>query len=52
MEQFSCGTSVVSGAGALDILGQQRCRRLLVVSQPGAVQEEQLRKVVRAAGAG
>ena len=50
MEQFSCKTRVVSGSGALDILGQQPCRRLLVVSAPGACQEEQLRSVTGAAG--
>lgn len=50
MEQFSCETSVVSGFGALDVLGQQPCRRLLVVSAPGVDQREQLREVVGAAG--
>lgn len=50
MEQFSCETSVVSGANAMEILGQQSCRRLLVVSAPGPCQEEQLRRLVGAAG--
>ena len=50
MERFSCKTRVISGAGALDVLGQQSCRRLLVVSAPGVHQKEQLQKIVNAAG--
>lgn len=50
MDRFSCETSVVSGDGALNILKQQSCRRLLVVSAPEAYQQERNRKVVEAAG--
>lgn len=50
MERFSCETSVVCGVNALDILGQQPCRKLLVVSAPGVSQQERNRKVVEAAG--
>ena len=50
MERFSCKTSVISGAGALEILGQQSCRRLLVVSASGMEQEARLQNVVKAAG--
>ena len=48
MEQFACRTTVVSGAGALDVLGRQRCRKMLVVAEPG--QEALVQRVVCAAG--
>ena len=50
MGQFTCKTTVAAGSGALEVLGQRPCRRLMVVSQPGAVREEQLRRVIGAAG--
>lgn len=50
MEQFSCETRVVAGAGAAEVLGQQNVRRLLLVSQPGSMPEEPLQKLIRAAG--
>lgn len=50
MERFSCRTHVISGAGVLDVLSQQSCRRLLAVMAPGMYQKEQLQKVVNAAG--
>ena len=50
MEQFACETRVVSGADAMSALGQQPCRKLLLVSSPGTVREERLREMVRAAG--
>ena len=34
MQQFHCKTKILSGAGALDWLNTQTCRRLLVVTDP------------------
>lgn len=50
MERFACETMVVSGEGALAVLGEQRCRRLLVVTDCLPGRPEQVRQVARAAG--
>ena len=34
MQQFSCKTKIISGAGALEWLNQRRCKTLLVVTDP------------------
>lgn len=35
MERFACGTTVISGEGALEILAEDAGKRLLVVTDPG-----------------
>lgn len=45
MEQFACETRVVSGQGALEILGEQKCRRLLVVTDAGKDRDGQMRRI-------
>lgn len=48
MERFSCAAAVTAGEGALSALGQQRCRRLLVVCRDRA--HPLARQVQQAAG--
>lgn len=50
MERFGCGAAVVSGEGALDALGELRCRRMLVVTQPEWVRLGLADRIVKAAG--
>lgn len=50
MERFACGTTVVSGEDALDALGEKRCRRLLVVTEPEWMRGGQAERIVKAAG--
>lgn len=50
MERFACGTTVVSGEGALEVLKELGSRRLLVVTEPECVRRGQAEKIVRAAG--
>lgn len=47
MERFSCGTTVISGRGAIEALKDCNCRRLLVVTEPGYVRAEQVRQILR-----
>lgn len=49
MERFGCRTMVVSGAGALEMLAKQNCRRLLVVTAPD-LPEQILHRIRHAAG--
>lgn len=51
MERFGCGTTVVSGEGALAVLSEQSCRRLLVVTESSLLGAESVRMVMNAAGA-
>lgn len=50
MERFACETTVVFGEGALSVLGEQQCRRLLVLTEPSLHQAEPVRQIVKAAG--
>lgn len=50
MERFACETTVVSGDGALAVLGEQKCRRLLVVTEPMLRQQGLARQIISAAG--
>lgn len=50
MEQFFCKTKIVSGAGALAVLGTLSVRRLFLVSDPFFVQNGQAQAVLEAAG--
>lgn len=50
MERFACETTVVSGEGALSVLGEQECRRLLVLTEPTLHQRAQVKQILRAAG--
>lgn len=50
MERFVCETTVVSGSGALSVLSEQKCSRLLIVSEPGFSHTDQIRQIVKAAG--
>lgn len=50
MERFSCETMVVSGEGALAVLGERRCRRMMVVTDPVTAGGGLVRKIVEAAG--
>lgn len=50
MEQFECGTRIISGEGALAALKQRQCRRLLVVTEPAQMQNGQARQAARASG--
>lgn len=51
MERFACRTMVVSGTGALLALGECRCKRLLVVTEPEWRHGDGVRQIVKAAGA-
>ena len=50
MERFACKTAVVSGKGALSALGEKKCRRMLVVTEPGKTGGRQIRQIREAAG--
>lgn len=49
MERFACETMVVSGAGALQAMGEYKCGRLLVVTEQR--HGEAVRQIIKAAGA-
>ena len=49
MDRFACGTQVISGPGALEILAQQSCTRLLVAAEPGLADTQKVRQILRAA---
>lgn len=51
MEQFSCRTRICSGSGAMEILKEQHCRRLLVAAESGLVHEDCVRRAVQRADA-
>lgn len=50
MEQFACRTRIVSGPGAIQVLGQQSCRRLLVAAEDRFADTQMLRQILLAAG--
>ena len=50
MDRFACRTQVVSGAGAMGVLVQQKCRRLLVATEQRWADTEQVRRIQKAAG--
>lgn len=50
MERFACRTTVVSGEGALSVLGKEKCRRLLLVAEPEDTDSFGARKIKEAAG--
>ena len=50
VERFGCSTLVVSGAGALEVLKEQKCCRMLVVTPPRLLGRDRIPQVVRAAG--
>lgn len=50
MERFDCKTAVVSGDGALSVLGERNCRRLLVVTDRFSPEDGQTKELIRAAG--
>jgi len=50
MERFNSATMVISGKGALATLKEQRCRRLLVVTDEMRMQNGQARQTAAAAG--
>jgi len=45
MQQFTCKTKIISGEKALDRLREQRCERLLVVTDPYFMQNGWARKI-------
>lgn len=51
METFVCSTRVVSGEGALQILGQQNCRRLLIVTETAMARDDWVRQTAKASQA-
>ena len=50
MERFGCSTMVVSGEGALDVLVERGCRRMLVVMPPRLLGRNRIPQLIRAAG--
>lgn len=50
MERFACETMVVSGEGALSVLGEQKCRRMMVVTDPMLRRQGLVKQIIRAAG--
>ncbi|MBQ3503594.1 MAG: iron-containing alcohol dehydrogenase [Oscillospiraceae bacterium] len=52
MEQFSCGTKIVSGSGAVSALKELGAKRLFLVSDPYFVKNGLAQKVVEASGCG
>lgn len=51
MEQFSCRTRICSGSGAMEILKEQRCRRLLVAAESGLLHEDCVLQAIQRADA-
>ena len=49
MEQFFCRTRIASGTGAVDVLKEYKCRRLLVATEPGLQHTETVRQIILAA---
>ena len=52
MEEFQCGTKIVSGAGAIGVLKEYGARRLFLVTDPFFLKNGQAQQVARASGAG
>ena len=52
MEQFSCRTKIVSGAGAVSALKELGAKRLFLVSDPFFVKNGLAQKVIEASGCG
>ena len=50
MERFSCRTEVVSGPGAVKVLQEYNCRRLLVATESRLLHTDTVREIVRSAG--
>ena len=50
MERFGCSTLVVSGTDGLQVLGEQGCRRMLVVTPPRLLGRDRVQPVIKAAG--
>ncbi len=48
MEQFSCKTQIISGAGAVSVLGQLGAKRLFLVTDPFFVRNGQAETVAKA----
>ena len=51
MEKFSCGTTIISGPGAVAALGNLNCRRLFLVTDPFFMKNGTAQRVADAAGA-
>ena len=51
MEEFQLNTKIVSGPGAIGVLGQEKARRVFLVTDPFFVKNGMADRVVRAAGA-
>lgn len=49
MDRFACGTQVVSGQGAMEILAQRQWARLLVAAEPRLADTQTVRQIVNAA---
>ena len=51
MEEFQLNTKIVSGPGAIGVLGREKARRVFLVTDPFFVKNGMADRVVRAAGA-
>lgn len=49
MERFACKTMVVSGNGAMSVLGETTWKKMLVLTESGMVQGGQVQRIVTAA---
>ncbi len=52
MEQFSCKTKILSGAGAISALAELGAKRLFLVTDPYFVKNGMAQKVIQASGCG
>ena len=50
MEQFTCRTRIISGSGALEILKEQHCRRLVMAVEPRLLHAGKIQDIVRITG--
>ena len=51
MEKFSCGTTIISGAGAVKALEEMGCRRLFLVTDPFFMENGTAEAIARLTGA-
>lgn len=49
MERFACETMVISGDGALSVLGESPRKRMLLLTEPEMIRGGQARRIVKAA---
>ena len=51
MEKFSCKTTIISGAGAVEALKELNCRRLFLVTDPFFMQNGTAERIAKLTGA-